>query len=176
MVIAFTAGNFRFTYSTHLGVMCHPSTRCRRQRRSWNARSDTKLRHSPGGLLGDPTKYDPGDGLEIELAEQPVIFADVGVDIRRQDGGQPVLHVQLERGGDLRHNGFRKSLSTPQVRSRRSSYGTPSSRRDGFLRARRSPPAQGTSGKPPASPAGLRLVRTRRQACPIRRSGDAGFR
>lgn len=22
MVIAFTAGNFRFTYSTHLGVMC----------------------------------------------------------------------------------------------------------------------------------------------------------
>jgi hypothetical protein len=30
---------------------------------------------------------DPGDGLEVELAEQPVIFADVGVGIRGQDGG-----------------------------------------------------------------------------------------
>jgi hypothetical protein len=28
MVIAFTARNFRFIYSTHLGVMCHPFTRC----------------------------------------------------------------------------------------------------------------------------------------------------
>jgi len=28
MVIAFTAGNFRFTYSTHLGVMCHIFIRC----------------------------------------------------------------------------------------------------------------------------------------------------
>jgi hypothetical protein len=45
----------------------------------------------------------PGEGLKIQLAEQPVIVARVGVSIRRQDGGQPVLHVQLERGGDLRH-------------------------------------------------------------------------
>ena len=28
MVIAFTARNFRFTYSTHLGVMCHIYNRC----------------------------------------------------------------------------------------------------------------------------------------------------
>lgn len=32
MVIAFSSGNIRFTYSTHLGVMCHFSSRCRRQR------------------------------------------------------------------------------------------------------------------------------------------------
>ena len=52
---------------------------------------------------GDPTKITPGDGFEVQLAKQPVIVAGVGVGIRRQDGGQPVLHVQLERGGDLRH-------------------------------------------------------------------------
>jgi hypothetical protein len=28
MVLTFATGNFRFTYSTHLGVMCHPFTRC----------------------------------------------------------------------------------------------------------------------------------------------------
>ena len=28
MVITFSARNFRFTYSTHLGVMCHIYNRC----------------------------------------------------------------------------------------------------------------------------------------------------
>jgi hypothetical protein len=69
-----------------LGVTCHPQP------------------DAVGIVALGTLENDPGDGLEVELAEQPFIFADVGVRIRRQDGGQPVLHVQLERGGDLLSN------------------------------------------------------------------------
>jgi len=53
-------------------------------------------RQCSGGLGGDPTKM-TSDGLEVDLAEQPVIF--VGVASAFAAGWrQPVLHVQLERG------------------------------------------------------------------------------
>ena len=52
-------------------------------------------------------RSDPGDSSEVQPAEEPVIVAVVGVGIRRQDRGQPDLHVQLERGGDPSRNHYR---------------------------------------------------------------------
>lgn len=53
-------------------------------------------------------------GSEVQAAEKPFIVAGIDVGIRGQDRGQPVLHVQLERGGDLSHMDAERPLQLPE--------------------------------------------------------------
>jgi hypothetical protein len=107
----------RLPTASHLGVTCHPTSRCRRQRRSWDAGPNTEL----PALIIDLTRA----GLEAELAEQPVIIAGVGVGIGGRDGGQPVLYIQLGRSGYLRHVDAERPPQLPECASEGPAMKTP---------------------------------------------------
>ena len=63
---------------------------------------------------GPDSRSGPRRSSEVQPAKQPVIVAGVGVGIRRQDGGQPVFHVQFERDGDLRHMDAERPPQLPE--------------------------------------------------------------
>ncbi len=65
-------------------------------------------------MLQRRTKLNPGDCLEVELARKLGIVDGVSVGIRRQNGGQPVLHIQLERGGDLSYMDAERPPQLPE--------------------------------------------------------------